>query len=314
MAANVETMFSNRQMPWHRTGTIVQGALTSEEALIASGLNWNVVQTPLEAKWNDEYIDISGYVANIRDTDKSILGVVTESYKVVQNKDAFSFVDSLVGDANLKYETAGSLSGGKTVWMLALLPETEIAGDIIAPYLVFTNGHDGRNAIKAAITPVRVVCANTLALALGTSQRQWSTKHIGNMDDKLINARMTLKLAQQYMLNLEGVGNKLVKEKGVDASYMINLSSVLFPHDENASDLINARQSEKRDDILYRWALAPDLEQIRDTKWGALQAVSDSVTHTPPQNQTDTMWETAFSNLVFGNNTIDKAYEYVLRM
>lgn len=314
MAANVETMFSNRQMPWHRTGTIVQGALTSEEALIASGLNWNVVQTPLEAKWNDEYIDISGYVANIRDTDKSILGVVTESYKVVQNKDAFSFVDSLVGDANLKYETAGSLSGGKTVWMLALLPETEIAGDIIAPYLVFTNGHDGRNAIKAAITPVRVVCANTLALALGTSQRQWSTKHIGNMDDKLINARMTLKLAQQYMLNLEGVGNKLVKEKGVDASYMINLSSVLFPHDENASDLINARQNEKRDDILYRWALAPDLEQIRDTKWGALQAVSDSVTHTPPQNQTDTMWETAFSNLVFGNNTIDKAYEYVLRM
>jgi hypothetical protein len=125
---------------------------------------------------------------------------------------------------------------------------------------------------------------------------------------------MTLKLAQQYMLNLEGVGNKLVKEKGVDASYMINLSSVLFPHDENASDLINARQNEKRDDILYRWALAPDLDKIRDTKWGALQAVSDSVTHTPPQNQTDTMWETAFSNLVFGNSTIDKAYEYVLRM
>lgn len=314
MAANVETMFSNRQMPWHRTGTIVQGALTSEEALIASGLNWNVVQTPLEAKWNDEYIDISGYVANIRDTDKSILGVVTESYKVVQNKDAFSFVDSLVGDANLKYETAGSLSGGKTVWMLALLPETEIAGDIIAPYLVFTNGHDGRNAIKAAITPVRVVCANTLALALGTSQRQWSTKHIGNMDDKLINARMTLKLAQQYMLNLEGVGNKLVKEKGVDVSYVINMASILFPHNKDASDLINARQNEKRNDILYRWAFAPDLEGIRDTKWGALQAVSDSVTHTPPQNQTDTMWETAFSNLVFGNNTIDKAYEYVLRM
>jgi phage/plasmid-like protein (TIGR03299 family) len=314
MADMVETMFSNREMPWHRNSTIVQGALTSEEALIASGLNWNVVQTPLEAKWNNEYIDISGYVANIRDTDKSVLGVVTESYKVVQNKHAFAFVDNLVGDANLKYETAGSLSGGKIVWMLALLPEIEIAGDAIAPYLVFTNGHDGRNAIKAAMTPVRVVCANTLALALGTSQRQWSTKHIGDMDGKLINARMTLKLAQQYMLNLEGVGNKLVKEKGVDASYMINLSSVLFPHDENASDLINARQNEKRDDILYRWALAPDLEQIRDTKWGALQAVSDSVTHTPPQNQTDTMWETAFSNLVFGNNTIDKAYEYVLRI
>jgi hypothetical protein len=68
MAANVETMFSNREMPWHRTGTIVQGALTSEEALIASGLNWNVVQTPLQAKWGDEYIDVSGYVANIRDT------------------------------------------------------------------------------------------------------------------------------------------------------------------------------------------------------------------------------------------------------
>ena len=100
----------------------------------------------------------------MRDKDRKVLGVVSDRYKIVQNEEAFAFTDTLLGEG-VRYETAGSLQGGKKVWMLAHLPhEYIISGERISPYLVFFNSHDGSGAIKAAITPIRVVCQNTLNL------------------------------------------------------------------------------------------------------------------------------------------------------
>ena len=108
---------------------------------------------------------IEGYKANVRNTDQNVLGIVTDRYKVVQNDEAFKFTDDLLG-AGVRYETAGSLQDGKRIWLLAKLPqEYIIGGEQISPYLVFTNTHDGSGAIKVAVTPVRVVCSNTLNLA-----------------------------------------------------------------------------------------------------------------------------------------------------
>ena len=154
MPALVETMFSVRETPWHGLGTIVNDAPTSEDALRISGLDWKVVQDDV---FTDSGERITGYKANIRDTDRKILGVVSDRYKVVQNTDAFSFTDELLGHG-VKYETAGSLQGGRRVWLLARMPN-EYTGvdDKICPYLVFSNSHDGTGAVKVAITPVRVV-------------------------------------------------------------------------------------------------------------------------------------------------------------
>ena len=102
------------------------------------------------------------------------MGVVSDRYRIVQNEEAFQFTDDLLGEG-VTYETAGSLQGGKKVWMLAKLPEKYIiAGDEVTPYLVFFHSHDGSSGVKVAMTPVRVVCQNTLNLALGTAKRIWT--------------------------------------------------------------------------------------------------------------------------------------------
>lgn len=154
MTANVETMFYTRVAPWHGLGVRVESALSSQEALKASGLDWNVIQRPI---MTSAYEPVPGYKANIRDTDNKVLGVVSDRYRVVQNAEAFAFTDALLGEG-VKYETAGSLQEGRRIWLLAKLPDRYIIeGEQIEPYLVFSSSHDGSGAIKAAMTPVRVV-------------------------------------------------------------------------------------------------------------------------------------------------------------
>lgn len=133
MAANIETMFYTRTAPWHGLGTKVDEALTSKDALIYARLDWQVLQEPVYTSAGEL---VSGYKANVRDTDRNILGIVSDRYKIVQNEEAFSFTDALLGEG-VKYETAGSIANGKIVWMLAKMPQRYIiSGDAIEPYLV----------------------------------------------------------------------------------------------------------------------------------------------------------------------------------
>lgn len=214
MAAKVETMFSVRKKPWHGLGTIVMEAPTSAEALKLAGLDWQVIQEPIYTDFNEE---IDGYKANVRDSDRKVLGVVSDRYKVVQNLDAFSFTDELLGKG-VRYETAGSLQEGKKVWLLARLPrEYIIAGERISPYLVFSNTHDGSGSVKVAVTPVRVVCNNTLNLALETANRSFSMIHTGNIQDKIQEAKDTLFMSEAYMDCLGAEFEQLRRQKMTDA-------------------------------------------------------------------------------------------------
>ena len=152
MAHEVESMFYTRVTPWHNLGIRVEEALSSQDALKAAGLDWLVIQKSI---LTSDLMPVDGYRANIRNTDQSVLGVVKNRYKVVQNSEAFAFTDELLGEG-VKYETAGSLQGGKRVWMLAKLPKKyQLVGDEVCPYLVFSNCHDGTSAIRVAMTPVR---------------------------------------------------------------------------------------------------------------------------------------------------------------
>ena len=213
MAHMIETMFSVREKPWHGLGTIVMEAPASAEALKLAGLDWEVVQEPV---YTDNRELIKGYKANVRSSDRRVLGVVSDRYKVVQNTDAFSFTDELLGKG-VKYETAGSLQEGKKVWLLARLPkEYVIAGERISSYLVFSNTHDGSGSVKVAVTPVRVVCNNTLNLALETAKRSFSMIHTGNIHDKIQEAKDTLFMAENYMDNLGIEFEQLRRQKMTD--------------------------------------------------------------------------------------------------
>ena len=149
----------------------------------------------------------------MRDTDNRVLGVVTDRYKVVQNEDAFAFTDKLLGEG-VTYETAGSLQEGRRTWLLARLPQRYIiSGDEVNLYLVFMNSHDGTGAIKAAMPPIRVVCMNTLNLALSTAKRSWSANHTGNIEGRLRDARYTLLYEDKYMAKLGKATDQMDKIK-----------------------------------------------------------------------------------------------------
>lgn len=306
MSANVETMFSVREKPWHGLGTIVEEAPDSKEALRLAGLDWKVIQLPLFT----ESGNVDGYKANIRNTDNQVLGVVTDRYKVIQNTEAFAFTDELLG-AGVRYETAGSLQGGRKVWLLAKLPkEFIIAGERISPYLVFSNTHDGSGAVRVAITPVRVCCNNTLNLALDTAARSFSMIHTGDIKGKVKEAKETLFMADKYMENLGNEFEKLRKQKITDQKVKEYIE-LLLPVEKDAGAITIKNIKRLREDMATRYFDAPDLKDIGNNAYRFINAVSDFATHAEPARRTKNYQENLFMRTYEGNPVIDKAYKLV---
>lgn len=201
---------------------------------------------------------ILGYKANVRDYDQSILGVVSDRYQVVQNKEAFAFTDELLEDG-VRYETAGALQGGKRTFLLARLPQRFIiAGDEISPYFVIMNSHDGSCAIKAAMTPVRVVCQNMLNLAFRTAKRTWMTKHTSNIMERIEDARTTLQFAERYMGELGKGIDELAKKRMTDKKVMEYMSE-FFPITEDMTTTQKKNKLALLNDMKARYFDAPDL-------------------------------------------------------
>lgn len=307
MAANVETMFYTREKPWHGLGTMVAEAPNSKDALRLAGLNWKVLQEPVYTE-NEELIQ--GYKANVRDTDRKVLGVVTDRYKVIQNEEAFAFTDTLLGEG-VRYETAGSLQEGRRVWMLARMPrEFIIGGERISPYMVFSNTHDGSGAVKTALTPIRVVCNNTLNLALRTAKRSWSMIHTGDISGKIEKAKNTLLLADEYMTALGQEFENLRKIK-LSEKQVLDYIKILLPMEENYS-LLQKRGVEKlRADMKMRYFDAPDLKDVGNNGYRFVNAVSDFATHSTPRRKTANYKENIFARTADGNPMIDRAYQLV---
>lgn len=299
MSANVESMFSVREKPWHGLGTIIQEACNSEEALHLAGLDWEVKQMPVTYKDKP-----TGHQFNIRSSDDTVLGVVGGRYKPVQNKEAFAFTDELIG-GDVRYETAGSLAGGKRVWMLAKMPDTKILDDVVEPYLCLTNGHDGFSSMKVCMTPVRVVCQNTLNMALRGAKRTWNVRHSGNIENKLAEAQHTLGLASKYMENMAIEAEELYKIKVAPKDFQ-KLADALFP--------ITAEMSKRKEEAQYllqcqlkeAWNM-DDLGNNRGTGWGFMNAVSDMTTHRPPARKTDNYQENMFIYTIDAPVILDQA-------
>ena len=303
MPANVESMFYVRTAPWHGLGVRVEEALTSEEALTVAGLDWKVSQQEIMTL---DFKEIQGYKANVREDNGTVLGVVTDRYKIVQNDEAFAFTDSLLSDG-VTYETAGSLSSGRRVWMLAKLPqEYTLADEKVDPYIVFSNSHDGTGAIKVAMTPIRVICQNTLNLALSDAKRIWSTIHTGDIKQKLDEARNTLLMAGQYMGALSREADQLSMMKLTDKKVMWFIDE-LIKLPEEATELQRTNITRLRGDIVHRYFDAPDLKVLPKSGWRFINAVSDFATHGEPLRKTAKYNENLFAKTMDGHPLVDKA-------
>ena len=305
MPAHIESMFYVRETPWHGLGTKVMEAPDSEGALVAAGLNWNVIQEPIFTGGNEP---IRGYKANIRDSDRRVLGVVTDRYKVIQNHEAFAFTDELLGQG-VRYETAGSLQDGKKVWLLAHMPhEYIISGERISPYLLFSNTHDGSGAIKVALTPIRVVCNNTLNLALSTAKRSWSMVHTGDIRSKMQEARDTLFMAERYMDEL-GKEFEALRLKKLPDQKVMEYIEVLLPVEDGLTPQQIKNIERLREDMKIRYFDAPDLQDTGKNAYRFINAVSDFATHAKPLRRTANYKENLFARTAEGNPLIDRAYQ-----
>lgn len=299
MSANVETMFSVRETPWHGLGTVIQEACNSAEALRLAGLDWEVKQEPVI--YNQK---ATGYQFNVRSSDNTVLGVVGGRYKPVQNSSAFAFTDELIG-GDVRYETAGSLSNGKRVWMLAKMPDTKILDDVVEPYLCLTNSHDGFGSMKVCMTPVRVVCQNTLNMALNNAKRTWNVRHTGNIGSKLAEAQHTLGLATKYMDSFAAEAEELYKIKVAPKDFG-ELANALFPVTEDMGKRKEEAQNLLQCQLTEAWNM-DDLGNIRGTGWGFINAVSDMTTHRPPARKTENYQENMFMYTIDAPALLDQA-------
>lgn len=310
MAHMIESMFSaNRVVPWHYEMTkdvtkLIQEAPTSKDALHLAGLDWAVDQTEV---YTENGILIPGYKANRRSTDGSILGIVSDKYKVVQNTEAFEFTDAIVGeteDGVVKYETAGSLCGGKRIWLLAKMPTQKVLDDDVDPYMFFANSHDGTGAIKVGMTPVRIVCNNTLSLALNTAKRSWSTKHIGNMQSKLEEAKLCLQMASVYMTNLDIEADRLANAK-LHEEEIEQILDEMFPVNDKTTERKKSNILQFKQNFWKAYDM-PDIKKFEDSAWKAVNAMSDVITHAAPARNTATYNENRWGKIMDGHVLLDQ--------
>ena len=280
MSANVETMMYVRKVPWHGLGTMVA------EARLA-GLDWKVEGRPI---YDADGQEIPGFVANTRDSDGQVLGVVTKKYRVVQNEEAFAFTDHLIG-GDVRYETAGSLRGGRQIWLLAKMPAAKVAGDEVEPYLCFTNSHDCSSSVKVCMTPIRVVCNNTLNLALREAQRTWSMVHTGDISRKILEAQQTLELADRYMVELDAQAQRY------------EMLAEWFPIQEDDGEQKRKNVQRMRDEFMVAYMM-PDIKQFRGTAWGVINAASDML-HNEPRRKTETYDANNWSRIMVGHPLLD---------
>lgn len=309
MIMETDQMFSVREKPWHYELTkehtkIIQEAPHSREALVAAGLDWNVVSMPV---YQENGLLIPGYKANVRDKDNMVLGIVSGRYKIVQNTEAFEFTDSLIGETEngeVRYETAGSLYNGKKVWLLAKLPTTKVLDDDVEPYLCFANSFDGSGAVQVCITGIRVVCQNTLNIALNTARRKWSTKHIGDMQSKLEEAKLCLRMADSYMANLDVEADRLANAK----LYMEQVEEILdemFPVDDNTSERKKNNIVQFKNQFWTAYNM-PDIQKFGESAWRGVNAMSDVITHATPARNTATYNENRWGKIMDGHMLFDQ--------
>lgn len=283
MPAEVEAIAYNveRGVPWHGLGTPVQGLMTAEEAIDKATLDWVVSGYPI----SDEFGVIPDKVAQHRSTDNAYLGTVGVGFKTIQNREAFSFSNAIVAenpDAAL-FDTAGSLRTGRTVFLsmdLTKVAPITIADEQFQTFLLIANSHDGSKALHGIVTPVRVVCMNTLNAALSGHGARFVIRHSGDVNGKLVAARNALGITIDYVKRFEAVAAEAMKVKVSDEKAEKVLRRVFKMKDTTAEKGEGAffeKHAATRTMDLY--LSADDLAPFRGTGWGLVNAVAEYVDH-----------------------------------
>ncbi len=313
MAAAIESMFYKGETPWHGLGNRVIEALTVEQAIKQAGLDWKVRTQPI---YLADGRQLKGGQAIIRETDNTELGVVGPRYVPLQNHEAFKPFDPLVEAGDIELETAGSLCDGKKIWVLARLTggDTRIIGDdVIRKFMLLSNSHDGTTAIRFGFTGVRVVCANTLAMAHNDAESKLirikhSSKAVANLEalrDVMNLANQSFEAtAEQY----RQLATKQINQKDLERYVTISLG-----YNADKPDDLSNRATDQIAKVvsLFESGAGQDLPGVKGTVWAAYNAVTDFLSHEAGQNANN-----RYNSLWFGANALvnSKALDEALKL
>jgi len=279
---------------WERddfAGKKVDKHMTTAEAITQAGLDWDVYKNPVKTTITREYVDELGcprsesrdiivpdhFVTGRADTGKPF-GVVGSRYQVIQNRDAFSFFDSALGDGSAHIECAGALFGGSRIFACAKLPEiTDIKpGDPVGLYLMLTAAHDGTGVVEAHITPVRAVCWNTVRASIAQSQDKVKVRHTKNAKSNLQKAHEVLYTAKDYFARVTEQFKAMAKREMIKAEVDAFIASLFPATDEND---VPKKTQNLRDAVLTNFENGIGHELSGHTAWGMFNAVTQYIDH-----------------------------------
>lgn len=267
-------MFSgNNVTPWHKLGTIVAGLLTAKEAIEAAHLGWQVEFRPIVVAGKE--LNQDDYQATVRADTLDTLGVVKGRYEIIQNSECFDFMDSLVSSGELRYETAGALRNGKQVWMMAKYNgEIEINSDQHKMWLLLVTSHDGSRCLECCWVTERVVCANTLSIALRGKANSIKIRHSASWEDKRNEAQRVLGLTQDYFADmrnaLAGLNNQPMTQEDMDC-----FAKLVFP--AKSESAVPTRTQNVRSEVSSLFSSGRG--NNGNSRWDALNAVTDYIDH-----------------------------------
>jgi phage/plasmid-like protein (TIGR03299 family) len=280
---NGQTAFASLREPaWHGLGTVFSEEVTTAEMLKLAHLdNWNVrledVTIP-EGFASDKSFSFVTRTNPFNSEQNDVLGVVGERYVPLQNEDLFDFGDLML-DGGGRWETAGSIKGGRQVFgSLALERETVLdpngVSDKVNTYLLINTSHDGSVAIQASITPVRVVCANTLNLALkGKAKQSFKIRHTSTASGKVAQAREALGLANKYMDEFDKLAQDMISKEITKAKFD-EIVALAYPAPEKDAKGSFKKYNDKMD-LIQSIYVGDYNNTISGTAWGAFNALTE---------------------------------------
>jgi len=306
---------SNQEKAWHGLGQIVDQSMTAEEAIKNANLDYEVIKSPIAfIPEHGTTNQIEGIYATHRTDNNNYLGLVRSRYEIVQNREAFSFFDSIVSEGEAIFETAGVLGKGERIFLLAKLPDDfEIGGEKIEKYILLTNSHDGSSSVVAGLTNVRVVCNNTLQAALSGLENKVSIKHTNGVQDRLKEAHRVMGIASKYNREVEEIFNRMTDVKMTEGEYKHYFTKVLAPEYKAKTTEEQAEMSTRLKNMVEattQFALThptQTTDAANGTLWGAYNAISGYYNYIKPYDNQ----EKKFTSQFFGaaNNKMIKSFD-----
>ena len=297
---------------WHGLGTVLDNVPNSEEMIRAAHLDWTVEMQPIRTVSG---IDVPETFATVRTDCNAVLGVVGSRYQIVQNRESFDFLDSLLQDGIMRYESAGALRGGRIVWVLARLPsvDTIAEGDDSLRYVLFSTSHDGSASIHAIPTSVRVVCANTLRIA---TAEDFGFRHTGNVASKLEEARRYLsQFDSAFTLYRDKA--RILAERRYTPAQAKEYINTLFPEvsaeeSKRGHTIRENRVEEVRQNFANNRQRLPS---IAGSFWALFNAVTETIDHSlKSQNLDHAGRETKMLSVIDGNGAEFKSRAFDLAL